>query len=347
MRDHNGPGDPQEAGAERSEPVPVNPATPRPPGRSRATARRMLSQRDASTATLSSVGAKAATLARLAGEGIPVPPFFVVPAAAFARHLRDNAIPWPPPADACATWRDQVRSSPMTPTLSRQILDGFELLTQASGHHRVAVRSSGSEEDSESASFAGRFSSTLNVYGSSLLEAVKDCWASYLSDRSLHYRAAHGIAFAQTPTFGVVVQTQVFAQKAGVMFTVHPVEPAWHVVYIEANFGTGESVVGGLVTPDSVSVSRTSTEDVEMVTATKRRMTAVSLQAEGSQLLDVDESQQRSPVLTTQEARELSAMGLRIEQLMERAQDIEWAYDSQQLWIVQARPITRRESQRG
>jgi pyruvate,water dikinase len=77
-----------------------------------------------------------------------------------------------------------------------------------------------------------------------------------------------------------------------------------------------------------------------MVTGTKRRMTAVSQESRGTQVVEVEEHQRNSPVLTAGEVNEIFQMGLRIEQLMEGPQDVEWAYDSQALWILQTRPIT-------
>jgi pyruvate,water dikinase len=223
--------------------------------------------------------------------------------------------------------------------LARAILEEYDALCQVSGHGRVAVRSSGAEEDSQSASFAGQFSSFLNLDAAALLETVKRCWASYLSARSLAYRAATGISFRAGPTFGLIVQVQVFPQKAGVLFTVHPLHPDGAVGCIEANFGTGESVVGGLATPDTAIMSRSDADVVEVMTAAKRRMTVVSPGSLGSHIVEVADSQRRAAVLTNDEMREIFQMGLRIEELMGRAQDIEWAWDSQ-LLILQARPVT-------
>ncbi len=303
----------------------------------------VLGQRDVLEAPLRCVGAKAATLARLAEGGVPVPAFYVVTADAFASHLVRNKIAWPSPGDEAdreqwATMRESIAASPMEEALSGQILGAHARVCSQSRHERVAVRSSGSEEDSRSASFAGQFSSFLNLEGSEVLDAVKACWASYLSERSRQYRAANRIPLGPAPSFSVIVQTQVLSERAGVIFTVHPLDPAGGELYIEANFGTGESIVGGLVTPDRATVSRLGV--VEMVTATKRRMTQVSLASRGTEVVEVEGPRRDAPVLSEGEVRELSRMGLRIEQLMDGPQDIEWAYDSRQLWILQARPIT-------
>jgi pyruvate,water dikinase len=205
----------------------------------------------------------------------------------------------------------------------------------------VAVRSSAREEDAASVSFAGQFASVLNVEGpEATLEAVEECWASYLSDRSLAYRAAAGMPLDPEPTLAVVVQLQVFAEKAGVLFTAHPLDPDAGAALIEASFGTGESVVGGLATPDSVTVDRRSGEVVERVVGSKRQMTTASREAPGTALVPTDADRRSSPALTDAEARAVVEAGLRVEELLGGPQDVEWAIEDGRLWILQARPVT-------
>lgn len=315
--------------------------------RERTSSSKVFSQKDIFDVSLSSVGAKAATLARMAREGIPVPDFYVISSGAFVLHLTDNRISWPESADVVmdlgrlAALRDEIREAPVPNAVSQPALEAYDRLCSESGHDKVAVRSSGAEEDSASTSFAGQFTTMLGVDGSiDLLDAVKECWTSYLSDRSIRYRASRGIPLGRAPRFGVIVQTQVFSQKAGVLFTLHPLDPNRGISYIEANFGTGESVVGGLVTPDAISIARSSTKVVEVVIATKRRMTSISLESRGTSVVDVEDSQKNSPVLTESEAQRIFQIGLRIEELLEGPQDIEWAFDSHGLWILQSRPLT-------
>ena len=170
---------------------------------------------------------------------------------------------------------------------------------------------------------------------------------SYLSDRSLRYRAGRGIPLGPAPSFGVIVQVQVFSEKAGVLFTVHPLEPDGVTSYIEANFGTGESVVGGLTTPDAITVDRSDAGVVDMHVATKRRMTSVSPERAGSRIVELADDRKNAPVLTDSEAKRIARMGLHIEELFSGPQDIEWAFDSHGLWILQSRPITGLASEAG
>jgi pyruvate,water dikinase len=305
---------------------------------------RVLDQQQSRTAPLGSVGPKAATLARLADEGLPVPEFFVVPSTALSLHLEANGIAWPGSREATAESErlgEELRAAPVPTTVTTPVLDAYDRLCLASGHSTVAVRSSGAEEDSASASFAGQFASVLGVQGNdALLEALKECWASCLSPKSLGYRAQRGIANGGEPRLAVIVQVQVFSKKSGVLFTVHPLEPRSDTACIEANFGTGDSVAGGLATPDTLTISRSDASVVEAHIGTKHRMTSVSPESKGTALLEVEEPERASAVLSDAEARELLQCGLRIEQFMGGPQDIEWAYDERRLWILQARPIT-------
>jgi pyruvate,water dikinase len=278
-------------------------------------------------------------LARLAQAAIPVPQFFVVSSLAFAEHLSRNGIEWAGSADA-ESLREQIFRAPVPNEVGAPLSEALEGLNAVARHSKVAVRSSGAEEDSASSSFAGQFTSVLSVDPSDVLEAVKKCWASYVSDRSMSYRASRGIAIGDLPGFAVIIQTQVFSLKAGVLFTVHPLEPDGDSAYLEANYGTGESVVGSLATPDGMTISRSSGKVVESRIGTKRRMTSVSPHSQGSSLVEVETSLQSSPALTNDEAEEVFEMGRRIEQLQGSPQDIEWTFDTRGLWIVQARPIT-------
>ena len=307
----------------------------------------MLDRQESCTAALGLVGGKAATLARLAHEGIPVPEFFVVPSTALSLHLEANGISWPGSPDAA--WDSEqflglgsrLRAGPVPPTVSKPVLDAYDRLCRTSGHPMVAVRSSGAEEDSAAASFAGQFASILGVQGHrALLDALRDCWASYLTPKSFGYRAQRRIEVGPEPRFAVIVQAQVFSRKSGVLFTVHPLEPSGDTACIEANFGTGDSVAGGLATPDTITVSRSTGDVLEAHIATKRRMTSVSPESEGTALLEVEDHRSTAAVLTDVEARELLQIGLRIEGLLGGPQDIEWACDDEHLWILQARPIT-------
>ncbi len=287
------------------------------------------------------VGAKAATLARLIDAGFSVPDFFVVSTNAFASHLSENRLAWPPSnAAEAAALRTQIVKAPVPEKVARSVDTALRRLVALKSSPAVAVRSSAAEEDSAESSFAGQFASNLAVDADGVLESVRNCWSSYLSDRSVSYRQRRGLPFADDPAFAVIVQGQVFSRIAGVLFTVHPMDPGGDVAYLEANFGTGESVAGSLATPDGLTISRSTGKVVETRLGSKRRMTTVSRGSPGSRVVDVEESLQRTPALTDSEAEEVFATGAGIEKLQGGPQDVEWAFEGEKLWILQARPIT-------
>lgn len=285
------------------------------------------------------VGAKAMRLGQLAGAGFAVPPFFAVTAEAFAAHLDANAIAWPSAAAGLVPGTEvAIACSPLPPEVAGAVAEAYRVLATPPGGD-VAVRSSGAEEDGTAASFAGQFSTDLGIRGeAALLGALRRCWASCLSEWSMAYRAAAGLVLPPSPAFGVVVQAQVAATRAGVLFTRHPLDAS--AAYVEANFGTGESVVGGLATPDGVTVCRDTRAVLNRVLGTKRRMTAVAPGGGPSTVVEVDPVLRAGPALSDAEAGAIVEAGLRIEALFGVPQDVEWAIDRRQLWILQARPIT-------
>ena len=284
-------------------------------------------------------GAKAATLARLAAADIPVPEFFVVTSPAFAEHLLANGLQWPPTGSP-ESLRDQILQAPLPEPVAHAIDSALARLAGPEKGSKVAVRSSGAEEDSAQSSFAGQFASLLAVDPDGIFDAVKQCWASYLSESSIAYRRSRGLSLGAEPGLAVMVQSQVFSRAAGVLFTIHPMEPAGDTAYLEANFGTGESVAASLATPDAMTISRSTGKVVRKRVGSKRRMTTVSPGSSGTRVVEVDESMRRTAVLSDDEAESVYRAGRRIEELLGSPQDVEWALDSDQLWILQSRPIT-------
>jgi phosphoenolpyruvate synthase/pyruvate phosphate dikinase len=295
------------------------------------------------------VGAKAANLGRLAEAGLPVPPFFVLAPAALERHLEEAGLAWPAGDAPAAAWAEVHRgilAAALPPAVSAALGEAYRALPPAApageaagSGGRVAVRSSAAAEDGAAASFAGQFTSVLAVSGAAALAgAVRAVWASALSAGSRSYRRAVGSPPVAAPGFAVIVQAQVVARRAGVLFTEHPLEPGSATAYLEANFGTGESVAGGLATPDALTLSRATGEVVAARLGSKRRMTV--LLGEGTATVDTDPALQGKAVLEAGEARQILAAGLAAERLFGAPQDLEWAWDEARLWIVQSRPIT-------
>jgi rifampicin phosphotransferase len=240
---------------------------------------------DSTESTLERVGGKGASLARMAGAGLPVPPGFHLTTAAYRRFVEANNLQ---PAIVEAATLANIDEPASLERASATIQSLFErgavpeevaaairqAYTQLGGESLpVAVRSSATAEDLPGMSFAGQQESYLNVHGhASLLDAVKRCWASHWTARAIGYRARHNIA-PQDVSLAVVVQRLVPAEAAGVMFTVDPLTGSPDQVTINAAWGLGEAVVGGQVIPDTFVVDRASGTIAEQTVGEKIVMT--------------------------------------------------------------------------
>ena len=325
-----------------------SPGTARAPGLPAARGSLVLALDDVS-ATLPRVGGKGASLARMARAGLPVPPGFLITTEAYRAFVETDALQ----ASIVALAKDATRSSEDTskeirelfgppsipPDVLHEIQRAYAELTPASGDTLpLAVRSTATAEDLPGASFAGQHDSFLNVRGEqALLDAVKRCWSSLWTARALEYRRRQGIE-PSTVWMAVVVQQMVAAEASGIMFTANPLSGARDEIAIDAAWGLGEAVVGGLVTPDHIVVNKTTDAIKEIKIGNKAVMT--TLTDTGTVESEVEESKRRAQVLSAAQVTELITLGRAIESLYGAPQDIEWCLANKKLYIVQARPIT-------
>ena len=144
------------------------------------------------------LGGKGWSLARMHAAGLPVPAGFCIPAAAFERFLAHNdldlAQAWARGDEAAlADIAQRIRRAAFPPGAAEQILQAHATL----GAVPVAVRSSALGEDSVAHSFAGQYATFLYVRGAdSVLDSVRNCWASLLNAGALAYRRERGAAAA-------------------------------------------------------------------------------------------------------------------------------------------------------
>ena len=299
-------------------------------------------------AELSRVGGKGASLARLAAAGLPVPDGFYVTTTAYTQFVAANHldaeitaalagtdISQPATLDAAAQRiRAAFEAGQMPDAIAAEIAAAYAAL----GSPAVAVRSSATAEDLPELSFAGQQETYLNVLGTAAVQAaVQRCWGSLWTPRAIAYRLQHGID-QHTVSLAAVVQRLVPAEAAGILFTADPVSGQRDRVLISASWGLGEAVVGGLVTPDSLTVEKASGHMLKRQTADKQVMTVCT--ASSTEEQPVPEALRQAPVLDDASAAHLTALGVQIEQLYGLPVDIEWAIDGGRFSILQARPIT-------
>lgn len=301
-------------------------------------------------ATLERSGGKGASLARLASAGLPVPAGFHVTTDAYRQFLRDNhldaviqaaarrANPAKPASldRAAALIQALMAQGTIPAAVAAAIRDAYAEL--GADGPSVAVRSSATAEDLPGLSFAGQQETYLNVRGADdVLAAVQRCWASLWTARAIGYRARHGIEPGGV-SLAVVVQQLVPADAAGILFTANPLTGARDELMINAAWGLGEAVVGGLVTPDAFVVAKETGAVLSKEIADKAVMTV--RQGDGTREMPVPADRRREPSLSRAQVGELAGLGARIETLYEQPMDIEWAFAEGKPYILQARPIT-------
>ncbi len=291
-------------------------------------------------------GGKGANLGELISTGLPVPPGFCVTTAAYRRTVAETGLVGAiddalrgvraedPGSAEAASARIATLFEDLPDELAEEVLAAYRTL----GAPPVAVRSSATTEDLPGASFAGQQATSLDVRGEDeLLSAVRRCWVSLWSARAIAYRQRQGFRHDQAAV-AVVIQRLVSAEVSGILFTANPTTGARDEIIINAALGLGEAIVGGLTTPDSFTLDRTTLavrerqtgrQEVETVLA-EHGTTERSLGPEKADGLTLDEAQ----------LVRLTEMGLNIEHHFGAPQDVEWAYADGRFWVLQARPIT-------
>jgi pyruvate,water dikinase len=260
------------------------------------------------------VGGKAASLSRFAAAH-PVPPGFAVAALPAA-------------------------ISTLPGDLSQAIGDAYERLAQRSGAPNVpvAVRSSALDEDGAAASFAGQHDTYLNIRGPhAVVDAVHRCVRSAASPEALAYRTQRGIALEDV-RIAVLVQQLVPSDVSAVVFSANPITGQRDEVMINANWGLGESIVGGSATPDTFVVSKNTMDIAWRDIAQKERMTILS--ASGTAEAPVPADLRARPSLQDSEILEMTRLALALEQAAGYPVDVECAIAQNTLYLLQCRPIT-------
>ncbi len=253
-------------------------------------------------------GAKSANLAAALNARLPVPDGFALSAEAV----------------------DQIDSGHLeTIEAALALYEGFGGL--------VAVRSSAIGEDSKDASFAGQHATILGVNGVvDLLKSIMVVRSSGERESASYYRQSMGVD-SGGPRVAITVQRLLSPTSAGVLFTRNPVNQADERV-AEAAWGLGEAVVGSLVTPDHVRFARGG-QIVEQVPGQKHILLK-PLEGGGTESVRLDPEKADALCLTETHIQSLDQLADKCEQNFSGAQDIEWAFEGDHLFLLQSRPIT-------
>ena len=297
-------------------------------------------------------GGKGASLCRMSRAGLPVPEGFIVRSEMFNAFMEANGL-WDYvfeklgtidfSSDAsliavAAEIRQKIIDCPVPQEMAEDIVKHYAQI--GNGHEPVAVRSSGTAEDLDDASFAGQQETFLFVIGNDdVVKFIKECWASLYNDRAIFYRREKNFD-ERSISIAVVVQCMVSAQKAGVMFTSNPITNDYNTVVLEAAWGLGEAIVSGIVTPDNLWIDKRTGEVTTEYISEKETMVVRLSERGGTKEEPVPEELREAPVLTDEERNQLVDLARKIEDFYKKPEDIEWAIVDGQVYLLQSRPIT-------
>jgi len=254
--------------------------------------------------------------------------------------------------------RQLIRNGKFPEDLQNEIRNKYKLLSETYGQDMidVAVRSSATAEDLPDASFAGQQETFLNVRGSeTILEAVRNCFASLFTDRAISYRNTFKYNHFDV-ALSVCVQKMVRSDMAasGVAFSLDPESGFKDVVVVNASYGLGEMIVQGAVSPDEFIIFKPSLEKgyssiIEKKIGNKdKKMIYGEDHGKLTKTVSISEEQKEKFSITDKQALEIAKWVSSIEKYYTALKgkwcpmDVEWAIDgiTNELYIVQARPET-------
>jgi len=295
------------------------------------------------------VGKKCANLGELTRIEMPVPPGFALCLDAYKRFLTESGAQeeieeyLQRHADdfsnlrhlsrLSAEIRQIVESKRIPKDMANTIISYYNSLSRKCGTSNVAV----SVRSAGPVSHPGQYETYLNVKGEvEVLEKIKKVWSSSFNPRSLAYRAKNNLPLEYDP-IGVCIVRMVDAKVAGVILTADPNTGNRTRIVCEANWGLGESVVSGVVTPDVFVLDKDTLTVLERKKGQKER--CIMCNATGVREEDVPHNKSQSYCLSDDELKKLARLAINLEQHFGVPQDVEWALDKEDnVFLLQTRP---------
>lgn len=298
-------------------------------------------------------GGKAAHLGELTKAGYNVPPGFCIKCNGYDCMIESNSLNGQILDIAkCINFNDlkdieektaQIRSlitnAQIPKEVEDEIIQNYKNLQVVAGEEPlVAVRSSVAVKNTSISSFPGMMDTYHYIRGiHEILYGIKKCWASLWSARGAYARYQKNIDHCQA-VIAPIVEMMVYSEVAGVMFTINPVTGSKDEIMIESNWGLGETVVSGKSSNDVYVLDKASLSLKSIFIPKKTFMIVHNCESGiGYKTVPIPPEKIEHPSLTSSMLKELGTIGLHIESHYRLPQDIEWAFNSSQLYILQSR----------
>jgi len=299
------------------------------------------------------VGGKGANLGEMSQAGFPTPPGFCLTANAYRKVIAAND--FEPKIrvllsdlnventkklnENAKKIQELILRADIPDELVFEIFNLYRHLKPGNNTPLVAVRSSATAEDLPDASFAGQQESYLNIKGeANLIQAVRKAWASLFGARAIYYRKTKGFDHFRV-ALAIPIQLMVQSEVSGVMFSVNPVTNNKNQIVIEAAWGLGDYIVQGVVTPDHYVVNK-SDFTIHSRLIAEQSVMEVYKHPSGVKKVKVGAKKINKGKLTDDQIIKLARIGDSIQKHYYFPQDMEWAMEKDEIFIVQSRPIT-------
>ena len=312
------------------------------------------------------VGGKGANLGEMCKADIPVPYGFVVTSNAYFDFIKESKIDslirdrlkiyqYKDPRSLQETAKyiqKLIIGKPIPEKIAREVTHAYlnlvintkksksvvQKISSIMKEPYVAVRSSATAEDLPEASFAGQQSSYLNVHGeASLVFKVREAWASLFTPRAIFYREEQKYDHMKVG-LAVVVQLMITSDISGVMFTIDPVTNDKNRITVESIFGLGELIVQGSVNPDRHEINKKSFGiENKKISYQAKKMTKIGGK---NRIVNLNKSLGSRQKISDKQVIEVAKLGLKLEKHYYFPQDIEWAIEKNNIYIIQTRPVT-------
>jgi len=202
-----------------------------------------------------------------------------------------------------------------------------------------AVRSSSPEEDLSGASFAGNYETYLGIKFDSIEEYVLKSFISCLDYRVFKYKLEKGFNVSEIK-IAIVIMKQINSYVSGVGFSINPINNDYDEAVINSNFGLGESVVGGIITPDEFIVNKITKNIISQKLGSKEKIVKLNENKNETSVIEQTEEKKKEISLTNELLLQLVDNIINIENNYKIPIDIEFGIENNILYILQARPIT-------
>ena len=202
-----------------------------------------------------------------------------------------------------------------------------------------AVRSSSPEEDLSGASFAGNYETYLGIKYDSLEKYILKSFISCLDYRVFKYKIEKGFNVSEIK-IAIVIMKQINCDVAGVGFSINPINNDYDEAVITSNFGLGESVVGGIITPDEYIVNKITKKIISKKLGSKEKIVKLNTNNNETSIIEQNKDMKKESSLKDELIVKIIEAIIFIEKNYEMPIDIEFGIEKNILYILQARPIT-------